>query len=100
MSIDINQIEKEATVNDIPESLRLITGSYEVNQFLDNFDISHNPDSIVLEDSYNSVFYGTSDESGNFEIWVCHKSVPYLNARAYKIDLNTVNQYHLSEILA
>lgn len=93
--IDINQIEKEGKVKNIPDSLRLVSGSYEVNQLLDRFDIKHNPDSIVLEDSYGCVFYGTNKDTGNFEIWVCHKSVPYLEARAYKIDNSEINQYEL-----
>ena len=97
MSIDYNQIEKEAKCKDIPDGLRLMTGSYEVNQFLDNVGIKHDPDSIVLEDSYNCVFEGYNN--GNYEIWVMHKSVPYLNADAFKIDLDTCNQYYLSEII-
>jgi len=96
--IDPNQIEKEGKVSDIPDSLRLVSGSYEINQFLDNIGIKHDPDSIVLEDSYNCVFYGT--HNGQFQIWVCHKSTPYLNAAAFKIDLDTCNQHYLSEFLA
>lgn len=96
--IDTDQIEEQGKVSDIPDSLRLISGSYEVNQFLNNLGIKHNPESIVLEDSYNCVFYGTHNDE--FQIWVCHKSTPYLNARTYKIDLYTCNQYYLSELLA
>lgn len=91
--IDFNQIEKECKVKDIPDNLNYMSGSYEVNQFLDRYGIDHNPDSIVLEDSFNCVFYGNNQESGNFEIYVCHKSVPYLEARAYKIDISEINQY-------
>lgn len=98
MGIDTNQIEKEGTVNDIPDNLNLISGSYEVNQFLDNLGIEHDPNSIVLEDSFNCVFEGYNE--GDYEVWVCHKSVPYLGARAYKIDLDTVNQHYLSELTA
>jgi len=94
--IDPKQIEKECKVKDIPESLRLVSGSYEVNQLLDRFGIKHDPDSIVLSDSYNCIFYGNNPESGNFEIWVCHKSTPYLEARAYKMDNSELNQHEIS----
>ena len=96
--IDMNQIEKQGKVSDIPDSLALISGSHEVNQFLHEVGIKHDPESIVLQDSFNCAFYGTHNEE--FQIWVCHKSTPHLNARAYKIDLDTCNQHYLSEFLA
>jgi hypothetical protein len=97
--INPKQIAKEETVEEVPDSLRLMQGgSYEVNQFLNNLGIDHNPDSIVLEDSFNTVFYG--DNNGDFEVWVCHKSVPYLNARAYKVNLDECNTHYVSELTA
>lgn len=92
MGINPNQIEKTAKIKDIPESLHLITGSYEVNQFLDDNGIEHDPESIILEDSYNCVFEGYNE--GEYEIWVAHKSVPYLEAAAYKIDLDEITPHH------
>lgn len=96
--INPEQFEKESVVRDIPDSLNLISGSYEVNQFLDNLGIEHDPESIVESDSFNCVFEGY--ENGDYQVWVVHKNVPYLNARAYKVDLDTCNQHYLSELTA
>lgn len=93
MEINPNQFEKEGIVSDIPDGLKLQSGSYEVNQRLDELGIEHNPDSIVLSDSFHCKFEGYND--GEYEIWVCHKSVPYLNARAYKLDLSKVDSAYL-----
>lgn len=95
--INFDQIEELTTVREIPDYLRYIdTGIHDTYQFLDRFGIDHNPESIVLEDSFNTVFYGNNPDTGEFEIWVAHKSVPYLNADAFKIDTSEINQYEVS----
>lgn len=88
--INPDQFEKEGKVKDIPDNLKLQCGTYEVKQRLEDLGIDHDPQSIVLEDSFNCIFEGNNGD--NYEIWVCHKSVPYLQARAYKVDLDKVNQ--------
>lgn len=91
MGINYDQIEKEGKVRDIPETLNYISGSYEVNQFLDRWGIEHDPDSIVLSDSFNCVFYGEHEEE--YQVWCVHKSVPYLEATAFKMDLDEINHH-------
>lgn len=90
--IDYSQFEKEGKVRDIPDNLPYFSGSYEVNQFLDRLGIEHNPDSIVLEDSFNGVLHGNNN--GEYEVWLIHKSVPYLNTTAFKVKPEIVERYY------
>jgi len=89
--INHNQIKKECKVKDIPKSLNYIdTGRYDTFEFLERMGIE-------LRDIY-SVWYGKSN-TGDFEIYVSHHMTPYLNGRAYKIDISEINQYEVSMYL-
>lgn len=58
---------------------RLITDAHEVRQILDRLGVNHDPDSIVLEDTYGSIL--TNGE----EYWGIHKSTPLVHSTAYRI---------------
>jgi len=83
-----NLIYDEKKVSDLsPEdkpNLSLVTGSYEVNTVLEYIGIDHDPESIVLEDSYNCLWVDT--ENGEYkEVWGIHKSVPHLDRVAVRL---------------
>jgi len=83
-----NTIYDEKRVSELqpdkhPE-LSLVTGSREVNDILDICGIEHDPESIVLEDSYNSLLVNV--ENGEYsEVWGIHQSVPHLSHYAVKL---------------
>lgn len=70
---------ERATADDLGEEYRLITDAYEVNQILDRLGVNHDSDSIVLEDSYHSIF------TKGDEYWGCHKATPRTNSTVYRI---------------
>jgi len=83
-----NTIYDEKRVSELqpdnrPE-LSLVTGSREVNDILDICEIEHDPESIVLEDSYNSLLVNV--ENGEYsEVWGIHQFVPHLSHYAVKL---------------
>lgn len=73
----------ELQPKDRPE-LSLVTGSIEVNDILDSCGIKHDPESVVLDDSYNSLLVNV--ENGEYsEVWGIHQSVPHLSHYAVKL---------------
>lgn len=84
-----NTIYDEKKVRELqPEekpNLQLIqTGQGTINQILDDIGVDHDPESIVLEDSYGSLW--VDSEGGEWtEVWGIHKSVPYLNRTAVRL---------------
>lgn len=78
-----NTIYDEKKVSELnPENkpyLQLIQNSQDVYEILDREGIEHDPNSIVLEDSYNCLWVG------NEEIWAIHKSVPYNHLTAVRL---------------
>lgn len=63
-----------------PDEYRLITDAHEVNQILDRLGVNHDTESIVLEDSYHSIF--TNGE----EYWACHHATPLNRDTCWKIE--------------
>lgn len=83
-----NEIYDEKKVSDLqPDkkpNLSLVTGSIEVNNVLEHIGVSHDPESIVAEDSYSCLWIDT--ENGEYsEVWGIHKSVPYTSLWAVKL---------------
>jgi hypothetical protein len=70
---------ERATADDLGEEYKLITDPYDVNQILNRLGVNHDPDSIVLEDSYHAIF--TKDD----EYWGCHKATPLTSSTVYRI---------------
>ena len=71
-------------VGELDEHLSLVTDQYEVNRILDYIGAEHDPDSIVLQDSYGCLFADV--EKGDYsEVWGVHRSVPYKAATAYRL---------------
>lgn len=62
----------------------LISDSQEVNHVLDNIGVNHDPDSIVLEDSYSSLFVQTG-EGYYREVWGVHQSTVRNHNTAYRL---------------
>lgn len=83
-----NLIYDEKKVRELQDSnkpnLSLVSGSYEVNEILEHLGIEHDPESVVLEDSYNCLWVDT--EGGEYtEVWGIHKSTPYMDRVAVRL---------------
>lgn len=83
-----NTIYDEKKVSELnPENkpnLQLIQDSYDIHEILDREGIENDPESIVLEDSYNCLWVDT--EEGEFsEIWGIHKTVPFNHLTAVRL---------------
>jgi hypothetical protein len=81
---DTSQVIAQKPVSELGDHLQLVSGSYEVNQILEVAGVEHDPDSIVLEDSFGCLFVDTAHGAYS-EIWGVHKSVPYLDATARRV---------------
>lgn len=82
-----NTIYDEKKVRDLPqdpEDLQLVTGSVEVNEILDRIGVDHDPESVVLEDSYGCLWVDVEDGEYS-EVWGIHKSAPYMNRYAVRL---------------
>lgn len=82
----MQDIKERATAQDLDsEEYRLVTSSLDVNAILDRLGVDHDPDSIVLEDSYHALFLKGSPGSEEYEVWGCHKATPRTNSTVYKL---------------
>ena len=61
------------------DRFRLVTNTTDVNSILDRLGVNHDPDSVILEDSYGSIL--TDGE----EYWGMYKSTPLVHNMAYRI---------------
>ena len=74
---------KELNPDDKPE-LSLVQSTHEIDSILAHIDVSHDRDSIVLEDSYNCLWVNV--ENGDYsEVWGIHKNVPYIHLTAVRL---------------
>ena len=83
-----NKIYDETKVKNLnPDekpNLRLLTGRMEIDHVLESIGVDHDPESIVLEDSYNCLWIDT--KGGEYtEVWGIHKSTPYLDRVAVRL---------------
>jgi hypothetical protein len=79
-----NDIIDEKKVKNLNDSLLLISDSQEVNQILDRIGVNHDPSSIILEDSYNTLFVDTNQ--GDYsEVWGIHKNTATLDRVAVRL---------------
>lgn len=82
--MESDKIKEVRKAKDIPDNCMLISDQYQVNEILDMIGFNHNPESIVLEDSFSSLF--TDSKEGEFtEIWGIHENTVYKNSKAYRI---------------
>lgn len=70
---------ERATASDLGEEYRLITDSHDVNEILERLGVNHDPESIILEDSYHAIF------AKGEEYWGCHKATPRTNSQVFRI---------------
>lgn len=83
-----NMIHDETKVRNLQPSdrprLSLVTDPYEIDQILDHIGVTHDRDSIVLEDSYSCLWVDTQNAE-YVEVWGIHKSTPYLDRVAVRL---------------
>jgi hypothetical protein len=79
-----NKIYDEKKAKELGDHLLLITDSYEVRTILDHIGVNHDPSSIILEDSYSSLFVDT--KAGEYsEVWGIHRSTVHKNDTAVRL---------------
>lgn len=76
---------KTRKVEDLPDRLSLILDQREVNSILDDIGVEHDPDSIVAEDGYNTLFVDSNEHGQYMEVWGIHYNVPMDFQTAYKL---------------
>lgn len=71
-------------VENLDNDYKIITDQKEINRILDNIGADYDPDSIVLEDSYGSLFVKIDD--GDYsEVWGVHNNTPRDHHTAHKL---------------
>lgn len=83
-----NEIIETATVADLdPDEKPNLTYSdltQTVDHVLSEIGVEHDRDSIIREDSYQTVWYeAIGDEY--VEVWACHYAVPHLGYTVYRL---------------
>jgi hypothetical protein len=82
--MESDKIQEVRKAKNVPNNCMLITDQFEINNILEDIDFDHNPESIIQEDSFSSLFINT-DMGDYTEIWGIHTSVVYDNSKAYRI---------------
>lgn len=72
-------------VKELSDDLELEGDHHTVNKILDAIGVEHDPDSLVLEDSYSTLFVGYTQHGDYAEVWGVHKDTAYRNTTAYKL---------------
>jgi len=79
-----NTIYDEKQVSELSNDLLLVTDQHSINKTLSCIGVTHDLESVVLEDSYGCLFVETED--GDYaEVWGIHKSTPYLSETADRL---------------
>jgi RAB protein geranylgeranyltransferase component A len=82
--MESDKIQEVRKAKNVPNNCMLISDQYEINKILKDIGFDHNPESIIQEDSFSSLFINT-DMGDYTEIWGIHTSVVYDNSKAYRI---------------